>query len=122
MREMHSLFLYARNLECLIAMHNCEFHSNFLRFEAIDDEKANDCSLLHLGFVSHARLSWMKRHIRARRADRYPRIDYYCLAYFVRNTDMTERSLIFNRRRHKHIEPLCEQMERAGDVAVSCGS
>jgi hypothetical protein len=45
------------------------------------------------------RLPTKKRHIMARRTDRYPWILYCWIAYFVKNTDMVEVSLHFQETR-----------------------
>jgi hypothetical protein len=55
-----SSFASVRDPGCLIAIHTFEFHLNFLGFEVFGDQKANDCSLLHLVFFE--RLFVKRKH------------------------------------------------------------
>jgi hypothetical protein len=45
----------------------CEFHLNFLSFEAFEGQKAGHCSLLHLPLFAR-RSPTMKRHMMAHRS------------------------------------------------------
>jgi hypothetical protein len=48
LQERRFSFLEGRNLECLIAIHTCELHLNFLSFEVFEGQKSEDYSRLHL--------------------------------------------------------------------------
>jgi hypothetical protein len=54
LQRTRSPFLYGRNLECLLAMHTCEFSLNFLSFEAFEGQKRATarCSIGHFFVAS----------------------------------------------------------------------
>jgi hypothetical protein len=88
LQKTRSPFLYDRNLEYFIAIHICDFHLNFLSFEAFEWPKSGRMFAAPSGTLLNVRLPKMKHHIITRCNDRYPWILYCWIAYFVGNTNL----------------------------------